>query len=141
MYSIGEVSTRVGIKVPTLRYYEQAGLIPEPYRSSGGQRRYSDSDLERLGFIKHARQLGFSLASIKNLITLGEDVERDCDDVHRLAESNLAAVKAKLSLLRDLEKELKRIVAGCRSGHVGKCYVIESLSKHEWCAGDHELER
>ena len=136
-YSIGEVSRRVGIKVPTLRYYEQAGLIPEPNRSEGGQRRYSESDLQRLAFVKHARQLGFSLEHITSLLELSEQTGGDCGDIHTLAETHLAAVRAKLRLLRDLEKELKRIVVGCSSGHVGECHVIESLSHHEWCATDH----
>ena len=140
MYSIGEVSKRVGIKVPTLRYYEQAGLIPEPDRSLGGQRRYSDSDLERLAFVRHARQLGFSLTQTAALIKLSENTDGDCDEIHQLADTNLGAVRLKLRLLRDLEKELKRIVVGCRSGRVDGCYVIESLSKHELCGTEHELE-
>jgi len=140
MYSIGEVSKRVGIKVPTLRYYEQAGLIPEPDRSLGGQRRYTESDLKRLAFVRHARQLGFSLVQTAALIELSENANGDCEQVHHLAETNLDAVKIKLRLLRDLEKELKRIVVGCRSGRVEACYVIESLSKHELCDTEHSLE-
>ena len=140
MYSIGEVSKRVGIKVPTLRYYEQAGLIPEPDRSLGGQRRYSDADLNRLAFVRHARQLGFSLAQTAALIKLSENTNSDCEAIHHLAETNLDAVRLKLKLLRDLEKELHRIVVGCRNGRVEACYVIESLSRHDLCDTDHELE-
>ncbi|MEQ9452557.1 MAG: helix-turn-helix domain-containing protein [Pseudomonadales bacterium] len=138
MYSIGVVAKKVGIKVPTLRYYEEAGLIPAPDRSLGKQRRYSDVDLERLTFIKHARQLGFSLASIAGLIELGEDATRTCDEIHALAESHLSHVRAKLALLKDLEQELDRIVTSCSSGHIDGCHVIESLAHHEWCESDHE---
>lgn len=138
MYSIGEVSKKVGIKVPTLRYYEQVGLIPEPERSLGKQRRYSGTDVERLLFIKHARQLGFSLANITGLIELNENTTGHCDQIHELAESQLVKVQTRLKLLKGLEKELKRIVLGCSSGQVEACYVIRSLSHHEWCESDHE---
>jgi DNA-binding transcriptional MerR regulator len=138
MYSIGDVSKKVGIKIPTLRYYEQAGLIPEPDRSVGKQRRYSDSDLERLAFVKHARQLGFSLAAIASLIALSENTEEDCNKIHELADTHLTTVRAKLKLLKDLEQELQRIVIGCNSGQVEACYIIQSLANHEWCESDHE---
>ena len=138
MYSIGDISKRVGIKVPTLRYYEQAGLIPQPDRSVGGQRRYSEADLERLTFVKHARQLGFSMARIASLIALSEGTDQECDEIHDVAEIHLAAVKAKLKLLRDLEKELKRIVVGCNSGQVDECYIVQSLANHDWCESEHE---
>lgn len=138
MYSIGEVSKRVGIKIPTLRYYEEAGLIPAPVRSSGQQRRYADKDVERLLFVKHARQLGFSMHSIAGLLSLSENTERECRKVHELAESHLLSVKDKLSLLRGLEEELQRIVDGCVVGQVGDCYVIQSLADHDRCSSDHE---
>lgn len=138
MYSIGHVSKQVGIKIPTLRYYEEAGLVPAPSRSHGQQRRYDDKDVERLLFVKHARQLGFSLASIASLLELSEYNERDCAEVHALAESHLSAVTDKLLLLRGLEQELKRIVDGCADGHVGECYVIQSLAEHSWCSSDHD---
>ncbi len=138
MYSIGHVSKQVGIKIPTLRYYEEAGLIPAPSRSYGQQRRYGDKDVERLLFVKHARQLGFSLDSIKSLLALSENNERDCGKVHELAESHLSAVKDKLLLLQGLENELQRIVVGCAAGHIEECYVIQSLAEHSWCNSDHD---
>ncbi len=138
MYSIGNVSKRVGIKVPTLRYYEEAGLIPAPNRSSGQQRRYTDKDVERLLFVKHARQLGFSLAAISSLLELSENGERECEKIHELAESHLSSVKDKLLLLRGLEDELQRIVDGCAAGHVGDCYIIQSLADHNSCNADHD---
>ena len=70
MLSIGQLSRRTGVKVPTIRYYEQVGLMPSAGRTEGNQRRYDQDGLERLGFIRHARDLGFSLEDIKSLIAL-----------------------------------------------------------------------
>ena len=67
MLSIGELSKRTGVKIPTIRYYEQQGLIDAPERSEGNQRRYEPAQLERLSFIKHARDLGIPIGSVKEL--------------------------------------------------------------------------
>ena len=139
MYSIGEISKKVGLKVPTIRYYEDAGMIPAPRRSPGKQRRYSQADLDRLVFIRHARQLGFSLAATRNLIALSEDPGNDCDAVDQVVTRQLESVRHKIALLQALESELTRIASGCRSGSVGDCYVIESLANHELCQTDHDV--
>src|SRR3546814_20582317 len=70
MLTIGTLARRTGTKVQTIRYYEQVGLMPEPGRSEGGQRRYGDAELDRLSFIRHARQLGFPLDAIRELLNL-----------------------------------------------------------------------
>ena len=137
MFSIGMVSEKVGVKVPTIRYYEQMGLMSEPSRTAGNQRRYSQSQVERLAFIKHARQLGFSLEVIASLIDLSQSEGENCAEIDQLATAHLAQVRNRIELLRTLESELCRIVAGCASGHHDQCYVIESLARHELCLGDH----
>ncbi len=137
MYTIGEISARVGVKVPTIRYYEKMGLLAEPSRSAGNQRRYSQKELEQLGFIKHARDLGFPLDTIRSLIDLNQSKHRDCRAVDELANQHLQQVRDRLSLLTKLETELERIVGGCQAGVVEQCYVIESLAHHELCLGSH----
>ena len=137
MYSIGQVSAKVGIKIPTLRYYEERGLVPALTRTEGQQRRYSDDDVARLKFIRHARQLGFSLAAIDGLFALNENKQGACVEVHEVALTHLSTVQDKIMLLRDLEKELQRIIDGCEAGHIDECYVITSLANHELCEVDH----
>jgi DNA-binding transcriptional MerR regulator len=80
MLSIGALSKRVGVKIPTIRYYEQVGLLPEPERSESNQRRYDGGGVDRLGFIRHARDLGFSIQAIRELIYLSEQPDRSCID-------------------------------------------------------------
>ena len=90
MLPIGTLAKRTGIKVQTIRYYEQIGLMREPGRSVGGQRRYTGADLDRLAFIRHARELGFSLDAIRELLDLSDNPNRSCADADAIAQANLA---------------------------------------------------
>ncbi|TDH35897.1 MerR family transcriptional regulator [Pseudohoeflea suaedae] len=137
MFSIGEVSRRTGIKVPTVRYYEQMGLIAAPERSSGNQRRYDRNTLRRLEFIRHARELGFSLDDIRDLLRMSEGAGTPAhDDVHRIAGEHLRAVRARIERLKRLEAELTRI-SSCKAGTLSDCAVLETLSDHALCIGEH----
>jgi len=137
MISIGEMSLRTHVKVPTIRYYEQMGLITAPERSTGNQRRYSDSELERLSFIKHARDLGLTIDAIRELLELSERPNEPCAFADEIATQHLHSVQSKIKQLRKLEKELKRIVSGCRGETVENCYVIQALANHKLCASEH----
>lgn len=138
MYSIGQLSKRTGVKVPTIRYYEQMGLLSAPERTSGNQRRYDPSGLERLGFIRHARDLGFTIEAISTLIELQEHPDRSCAEAENIAQTQLGEVRSKIKRLKALEKELTRITKGCDgSGEAGECYVLASLSDHALCAHEH----
>lgn len=137
MFSIGDLSRRTGVKVPTIRYYEQMGLISAPERSEGNQRRYERRDLERLAFIRHGRDLGLSIEAIRDLLELSGHPEKPCGDADRIAAEHLADVKEKIAKLRRLEQELERIVS-CDGKHtVGDCYVIRALADHGLCEGEH----
>ena len=138
MLSIGQLSRRTGVKVPTIRYYEQVGLMPSAGRTEGNQRRYDQDGLERLGFIRHARDLGFSLEDIKSLIALQSHPDRSCNEASAIAQTQLADVSRKISKLKALEQELERIVQGCSGdGRSGDCYVLASLSDHGLCETPH----
>lgn len=137
MLSIGELSRRTGVKVPTIRYYEQQGLLPQPERSGGNQRRYSKQEYERLSFIRHARDLGLSLSAIRDLITLNENPQMSCREAHEIANSHLAQIEARIDKLLSLKSELRRITENCTADHVGECYVIQSLADHELCETEH----
>jgi DNA-binding transcriptional MerR regulator len=137
MFSIGDLSRRTGVKVPTIRYYEQMGLLDAPERSEGNQRRYDRKELERLAFIRHARDLGITIESIRELIDLSGHAEKPCADADRIAREQLQSVRERIARLKRLEKELERIATCCTGETVGDCYVIRALSEHALCDGDH----
>lgn len=136
MFSIGELSKRTGVKIPTIRYYEQMGLIRAPERSEGNQRRYIKEGLNRLSFIRHSRDLGFSIEQIKDLLELSLHPERPCHDAHRIAVQHLEDVRDRIAKLLRLEKELNRI-SKCRAGNIADCAVIETLADHGHCDNEH----
>jgi len=137
MLSIGDLARRTGVKIPTIRYYEQVGLVSAPERSAGNQRRYSRDDAVRLGFIKHARDLGLPIDAIRDLIRLGEHPGQSCADADRIAERHLGSIRERIARLRRLERELERIATGCKTGLVSDCYVLQSLSDHTMCEEEH----
>ena len=134
---IGELSRRTGVKVPTIRYYESEGLLPTPGRSEGNQRRYGRAHLERLRFIRHARDLGIPTRAVRELVQLSSQPEQCCDEANRIACQHLADVRDRISRLRSLEEELERIAKSCQGGTIGQCSVIAALSDHAMCGSEH----
>lgn len=131
---IGALAERTGVKVETIRYYEQVGLLQPPERTEGNQRRYGRSHLDRLAFIKHARDLGFSVEGIRLLLKLSDTPGMACDEAHAIAAGHLAEVRHKIARLRSLETELERIAATCSGGVAAcDCAVIEALADHGQC--------
>ena len=137
MLSIGRLAKRTGTKVQTVRYYEQIGLLPEPGRTEGGQRRYADADLDRLAFIRHARQLGFSLEAIRELLALSDNPDQPCQDADSIARRQLKQVEQRIKRLDALRTELRRMIRDCRGGKTGDCRVLEVLRDHSECLTDH----
>lgn len=137
MFSIGALSRRTGVKIPTIRYYEQTGLMTPPERTEGNQRRYTALDAERLGFIKHARDLGFSIEAIRDLIELSDHPRKPCADASRIAREQLAHVQGRIRNLKRLEVELRRISTSCDDASTGDCYVLKALSDHGLCTSEH----
>ncbi len=137
MFSIGDLSKQTGVKIPTIRYYEQMGLIESIRRSSGNQRRYNQSGLDRLAFVKHGRDLGLTLDAIRELIDLSTDTTRSCSEADDIATTHLESIRDRIAKLKRLEKELVRITSVKHEDSIGSCYVIHALSQHELCADDH----
>lgn len=129
MLSIGQLSKLSGVKVPTLRYYEEIGLIEPPFRSEGNQRRFEHSALDRVRFIRNGRNLGFSIESIRDLIELGKNPDMPCEDAHKIARAHLVQIQQKITQLAKLQAELDRISALADSGTIGECKVFEALSR------------
>nr|WP_315051522.1 helix-turn-helix domain-containing protein [uncultured Brevundimonas sp.] len=135
---IGRLSAETGVKVPTIRFYEKIGLLPEPSRTESDRRLYDDKATRRLGFIRHARQLGFEIEDIRALLALADEPDQPCDQANLIAERQLAAVEARIAALEALRVELSRIqAAACTGGRVSGCRVIEALGDHGACGASH----
>lgn len=137
MLAIGDLSERTGVKIPTIRYYEQMGLISAAERSEGNQRRYRQEECDRLAFIKHARDLGLTINAIRELIELSAHPNKPCERADQIATAQLRVVRDKISKLRSLEKELVRITTKPHDGRIDDCYVIRALASHKLCYGEH----
>jgi DNA-binding transcriptional MerR regulator len=132
-YSIGTLSSETGCKVPTIRYYEQVGLMPVPARTQGNQRRYVESHRQRLLFIRHSRDLGFSPDDIRELLTLSDDPDQSCEEADAIAQRQLDTVEMRLAQLEALKTELEHMVHQCKGGTIASCQIIEILSDHDMC--------
>ncbi|SCW89683.1 MerR family transcriptional regulator [Ancylobacter rudongensis] len=133
-YTIGEAARESGVKVPTIRYYEEIGLLPAPPRTEGGRRSYGAADLRRLAFIRHARELGFEIDAIRTLLQLQDQPDQPCAAADAIARDHLVTVERRIASLTALRAELQRMVEGCSHGHVASCRVIEILADHGECA-------
>lgn len=131
---IGEAARATGVKVPTIRYYEEVGLLPEPPRTDGNRRLYSNRHLKRLMFIRHARELGFEVEAIRTLLSLQDEPEKPCCAADSIAQIRLRDVNDRIAKLMALKVELERMVHGCSHGTVAECRVIEVLADHGQCA-------
>jgi Cd(II)/Pb(II)-responsive transcriptional regulator len=125
---ISELGEATGVDVETIRYYEKAGLLPAPQRSTNGYRAYGAAHLERLAFVRHCRALDMSLADIKRLLTFVATPSKDCGDIDQLIDDQLTRVRARLKSMRALEKQLSALRARCDSRHAGhECGILHEL--------------
>jgi DNA-binding transcriptional MerR regulator len=129
IYSIGQLSKETQCKVPTIRYYEEIGLLDKPQRSQGNQRQYTSLQCQRLHFIRHSRALGFSLEEIKQLIDLQDNKGNDCQQADEIALRHLSDVREKIEQLRSLEKELLTMIETCHNKSTKECFILKSLNK------------
>lgn len=138
LFSIGQLSKNCDCKPQTLRYYEDIGLIPKPERNQGNQRIYTLSHQKRVKFIRHSRQLGFSLEQIRQILSLTDTPNQPCDEVNTIAQSHLDEVTHKITCLQDMQKELQRMVFECSADRVADCRIVEVLSNHSFCHSEHK---
>lgn len=132
-FRIGDLSSSTQCSVPTIRYYEQIGLIPRARRSSAKQRLYGADSVQRLLFIRRCREFGFAIERIRELVNLNQKRERDCVEVRDIAAVHLSSVREKLSELKKLELALCRIIAACNSTCAGNpapdCTIFKDLER------------
>ena len=126
--AIGDLAKATGTKVVTIRYYEQAGLLPAPRRTASNYRAYDTGHLQRLRFIRRCRDLGFSVDQVRELLAMTENGDRDCCTIDQIARAHLKTVRQKIVDLSRLASELDRISSQCRGGTVAECRIIEALS-------------
>jgi Cu(I)-responsive transcriptional regulator len=127
--TIGELAKATGTKVVTVRYYEQAGLLPAPPRTPGNYRAYGVDHLHRLRFIRRCRDLGFTLDQVRDLLCLSSQEDQACSEVDRITAEHLTEIERKIADLARLANELRRISSQCQgNGRIADCRIIEALS-------------
>ena len=129
-YTIGQLARLSGFGVETIRYYERERLVREPPRRASGYREYPEDTLARLRFIRHAKELGFSLKDIKDLLELRVAPGATCASVRKRAEMKIADVRAKQKKLRQIEQALVKLAAACTGrGPTGNCPILDALEE------------
>jgi MerR family mercuric resistance operon transcriptional regulator len=129
-YRIGQLARLSGFGVETIRYYERERLVREPPRGASGYRQYPEDTLARLRFIRHAKELGFSLKEIKDLLELRVAPGASCASVRKRAEAKITAVRAKQKKLRQIEQALVKLAAACRGrGPTSNCPILDALDE------------
>ena len=129
-FTIGELSKRTDVNIETIRYYEKIGIMPNPPRNSSGYRIYSAPHLERLSFIRRGRELGFSQAEVRKLLTLVDEHQFTCTEVREMTVKQRLTVRNKIKDLRKLEQALTAMVKECAGGDIPDCPIIDALFAH-----------
>ena len=136
-FPIGELARQTTVKVPTIRYYEQIGLLPEAPRTQSNRRLYGKPEVERLNFIRHSRELGFEIDDIRELLTTAAQPQSSCHQVDSIANNHLIEIERRIASLTALKTELSRMIEECGHGRVCDCRIIEALADHSQCESDH----
>lgn len=125
---IGQAARATGVSAKMIRHYESIGLIPAADRRTSNYRDYGHADIHRLGFIRRARDLGFSMAEIRDLLRLWSDSGRSSADVKRLTEAHIADLDARIGLLAEMRDTLGTLARACDGDHRPHCPIIEGLA-------------
>lgn len=130
---IGKLAAATGTTTPTIRYYEEIGLLPAPPRQAGSQRVYGEADIRRLTFIRRCRDFGFSIERVRVLASLVQNPDKSCLEARDIARSHLREVREKLDELQELERSISAFVASCDRASAGgsgsECVMLEELSE------------
>lgn len=129
--AIGDLARQTGTKVNTIRFYEEIGLLPDALRTASGRRSYEASDVRRLAFIRHGRQLGFSIPEIRSLLALSDQPDRDCAEAAAIAREHLLEIEVRIARLETLRSALTDVATSCEGGRAAECRVIEAIAETE----------
>jgi DNA-binding transcriptional MerR regulator len=125
--TIGQLGQATGTKIETIRYYEKIGLLPAPKRTAGNYRSYAAEHLQRLGFIRRARELGFTIEDVRELLKLAAHGERPCEQVDQFVARHLETTERKIEALTRLRRELRDTLDSCKGGRIAECRVVQAL--------------
>jgi DNA-binding transcriptional MerR regulator len=130
---IGELAQRTRTNAPTIRSYEEIGLLPVPARRDGGQRTYDEPDRRRLTFIRQCREFGFPIEQVRSLVKLTEDSDRSCMEARSIAQVHLGAVREKVAELKGLERTLADFIGRCDAiccgGPGPDCVILKDMAE------------
>lgn len=128
-WTIGQLAKNAGVNIDTIRYYERRGLMPEPDRRESGYRQYGEKDYQRLQFILHAKELGFTLKEISELFNLKLDEDTTCRDVKNRVELKIADVDQKIARLQDIKNALEQLAAKCQGSdaRTSECPILDVI--------------
>ena len=128
---IGQVAKRAGVNVETIRFYERKGLLTQPQRNQEGYRQYSHEAITRIRFIKRAKELGFSLTEISELLSFQANPRATCGDVKQRAEAKISTIQARMKDLQKMKRSLENLAAACKgSGPLDDCPIIDCFETH-----------
>lgn len=128
-FVIGTVAKQTGVSAKTIRYYEETGLIPAAVRAANGYRVYDERAVHLLRFVKRARDLGFSMEDVGNLLALWADEKRSSAEVKKLATKHLLEIERKIEELRSLHRTMQKLVTGCRGDNRPDCPILDDLAQ------------
>src|ERR1700759_170910 len=126
--TIGPLGRATDTKIETIRYYEKTGLLPAPRPTAANYRTSAAEHLQRLGFIRRARDLGFTIEDVRELLKLAAHGERPCEEVDQLVVRHLETTERKIEALTRLRRELRHTLNSCDGGRIAECQVIQALS-------------
>ena len=130
LLSIGKIAKQAGISVETIRFYERKGLLQEPQRKESGYRQYQEEDIRKLVFIQHAKNLGFSLNEIRDLLSLQSDSRSSSREVKNMAQHKLQDIEEKIKMLQRMRRTLKHLVDKCPGkGPTSECPILDALAR------------
>jgi Cu(I)-responsive transcriptional regulator len=124
---IGELARATGTKAETIRYYEREGILPSADRTDSNYRDYSQNHLAALTFVRRARELGFGMAQVRELLALSDHDDKPCENVDQLVRHQLSEVDSKIADLTALREELGQMLQSCEADRIGDCRIVESL--------------
>lgn len=126
-FTIGQLSRSTGVNIESIRYFERIGMIVTPPRTEGGHRVYDEGHLRALGFIRRARELGFTPKEVRGILTLGGPGNACCDEVREIAAHHLQQVRSKMADLADIERLLAATIDRCSGDHAPVCAVMDMI--------------
>lgn len=130
-FTIGQLANAAEIPAATIRYYEKIGLLASPSRSGSNYRQYGNDDLDRLIFVRRARDIGFTIDQVRSLLSFSDQKNGDCCTVTALTEDHLVAVEQKIADLLLLKDRLTSLLTSCRGGLVADCRIIDALTPRQ----------